>query len=57
MVNAEIKEMLARKNDVVTRAVDFFGLMNSEKNLETIRAELDNVQKTLAEKRDVKSDG
>ena len=57
MVNAEIKELLARKNDVVARVVDMIMLMGSESNLEALKSELSKLQDTLAEQKGVSSDG
>ena len=57
MVNAEIKELLARRNDVLSRAVDMIMLLGSEKNLETLREELKKVQENLEEQKGVITDG
>ena len=57
MVNAEIKELLARKNDVVARVVEMIMLMGSESNLEALKSELSKLQDTLAEQKGVSSDG
>ena len=57
MVNAEIKELLARKNDVIARAVDMLMLIGSESNLEALKAELSKLQESLAEQKGVSSDG
>ena len=57
MVNAEIKELLARRNDVLSRAVDMIMLLGSEKNLETLRGELKKVQENLEEQKGVITDG
>lgn len=57
MVNAEIKEMLARKNDIVTRATALLDVMTSEKNIESLKSELKSVQEILEGKGVVKSDG
>ena len=50
MVNAEIKEMLARRNDVLARATDVIMFLSSEKNIETMKSELKNLQKNLERK-------
>ena len=57
MVNAEIKDLLARKNDVIARVVDMATLIGSERNLEALRDELKNLQGVLDEKKDVSADG
>ena len=57
MVNAEIKELMSRKNDVITRAIDMVMLMGSKENLDSLRSELSKLQATLEEKKDVISDG
>ena len=50
MVNAEIKEMLARRNDVLARATDVIMFLSSEKNIETMKSELKNLQQNLERK-------
>ena len=50
MVNAEIKEMLLRKNDIVSRAVNFISFVSSTQNLEEMKASLNNLRDYLAEK-------
>lgn len=47
MVNAEIKDYLAQKNDVITRAVNMLELLVSEKNLEKMQNTLTELQKEL----------
>ena len=48
MVNAEIKELLARRNDMLTRAVDMMMIVGSEKNLESLKADLLSIQQRLS---------
>ena len=57
MVNAEIKEMLARRNDVLARATDVIMFLSSEKNIETMKSELKNLQKNFENKKGVIADG
>ena len=57
MVNAEIKELLARRNDVVTRVVDMLMLLGSESNLESLKGELKKLQESLEEQKGVSTDG
>lgn len=57
MVNAEIKELLSRKNDVVARVVDMLLLIGSEQNLESLKGELNRLQEALNEEKDVRADG
>ena len=57
MVNAEIKELLSRRNDVVTRVMDMIMLIGSESNLETLKSELKNVQDALTKQEGLISDG
>lgn len=47
MVNAEIKDYLAQKNDVISRAVNMLELLVSEKNLEKMQNTLTELQKEL----------
>lgn len=47
MVNAEIKDYLAKKNDVISRAVNMLELLVSEKNLEKMQNTLTELQKEL----------
>ena len=47
MVNAEIKDFLAQKNDVISRAVNMLELLVSEKNLEKMQNTLTELQKEL----------
>lgn len=47
MVNAEIKDYLAQKNDVISRAVNMLELLVSEKNLEKMQNKLTELQKEL----------
>ena len=47
MVNAEIKDYLAQKNDVISRAVNMLELLVSEKNLEEMQNTLTELQKEL----------
>ena len=47
MVNAEIKDYLAQKNDVISRAVNMLELLISEKNLEKMQNTLTELQKEL----------
>lgn len=56
MVNAEIKEMLLRKNDVVSRAVNFVSFVSSAQNLEEMKDTMSKLQDVL-EKKDVSEDG
>lgn len=46
MVNAEIKELLARKNDLLSRAMDVFSYIGSEKTISSLKEELNDLQKT-----------
>lgn len=57
MVNAEIKELLLRKNDVVARVVAMLTRMGSEQSLEALKGELDRLQKVLEEEKGVSADG
>lgn len=57
MVNAEIKELLSRKNDVVARAVDILSFVGSEKNLESLKDELNKLQTVTKEQKDVRANG
>lgn len=57
MVNAEIKELLSRKNDVVARVADMLLLIGSEQNLESLKGELNRLQEALNEEKDVRADG
>lgn len=57
MVNAEIKELLLRKNDVVSRVVDMLMLIGSESNLEALKTELKNLQSSVEKEKGVISDG
>lgn len=57
MVNAEIKELLSRRNDVVTRVMDMIMLIGSESNLEALKSELKNVQDALTKQEGLISDG
>ena len=57
MVNAEIKELLSRKNDVVARVVDMLLLIGSEQNLESLKGELNKLQSATKEKKDVRANG
>ena len=57
MVNAEIKETLLRKNDVISRVTDMLMLIGSEQNLETLKGELAKLQSSLDEKKGVSADG
>ena len=47
MVNAEIKDYLAQKNDVISRTVNMLELLVSEKNLEKMQNTLTELQKEL----------
>lgn len=47
MVNAEIKDYLVQKNDVISRAVNMLELLVSEKNLEKMQNTLTELQKEL----------
>ena len=57
MVNAVIKELLLRKNDIVSRVTDMLMLIGSEQNLETLKGELAKLQNALEEQKDVSADG
>lgn len=57
MVNAEIKELLSRKNDILTRAIDMMSLIGAGKNLESLKEEINKIQETLNGKKDVIADG
>ena len=57
MVNAEIKEMLLRKNDVISRLSDMLMLVSSEKNLENLKGELAKLQSSLDGEKSVSADG
>lgn len=57
MVNAEIKELLLRKNDVLARTIDMLMLIGSEQNLEVLKEELSKLQSSLEEQKGVNSDG
>lgn len=57
MVNAEIKELLSRRNDVLTRTAELISIMGSEKNLEALKEELNDVRSSLNGAKDVSTDG
>ena len=57
MVNAEIKELLSRKNDVVVRVVDMLLLLGSEQNFKSLKVEMNKLQEALNEEKDVRADG
>lgn len=57
MVNAEIKELLGRKNDVLSRAVDALTIIGSKENLDSMKSQLSVLQKTLEGQKDVSADG
>ena len=57
MVNAEIKELLLRKNDVLARVMDTLMLIGSEQNLETLKGELSKLQDALEEQKGVNANG
>lgn len=57
MVNAEIKELLARKNDPVVRMMEIVMLIGSEKNLNAMKGELGKLQNEIEKKKGVSSNG
>lgn len=57
MVNAEIKELLARRNDALTRAVDVITVLSSEKNFDLMKNELNKLMENLKEQKGVKANG
>ena len=57
MVNAEIKELLSRKNDVVARVVEILMFAGEEMNLESLKGELNKLQSATKEKKDVRANG
>ena len=52
MINGEIKDYVAQKNDVVARAVNLIGMITSESNLESISKSLNDIQNQLSEKKE-----
>lgn len=52
MVNGEIKDYVAQKNDVVSRVVETLGAVTSETNLKTLSENLNVLQKELAERKE-----
>lgn len=49
MVNAEIKDYLAQKNDVVARVISTLEFLISNQNLESLKEQIDTLQKELSE--------
>ena len=47
MVNAEIKDYLAQKNDVVARVISTLEFLISNQNLESLKEQIDTLQKEL----------
>ena len=49
MVNGEIKDYVAQKNDVVVRLVNAYGMITSESNLKNLSENLSQLQQKLEE--------
>ena len=56
MVNAEIKEMLLRKNDVLTRTISALSFISSAQTIEELRRTMNNIQNVF-EQKGVSADG